>query len=73
MTGLSSSPSRRSSCTTRGALVASALAPGRGGAGVALLLDTDLRVEGERCDFTFVLLPTAAGVDELLTRLGVAG
>jgi chemotaxis protein CheC len=57
----------------RGAIVGSALAPTGGGAGVALLLDSDLRIEGEHCNFTFLLLPTAAGVDELLLRLGVAG
>jgi chemotaxis protein CheC len=57
----------------RGAIVASALAPTSGAAGLALLLDSDLRIEGERCNFTFLLLPTAAGVDELLLRLGVAG
>lgn len=54
-----------------GTLLASAMAPGRDGSSVALVLDTNLRVEGERCDFTFVLLPTAAGVGELLMRLGV--
>jgi chemotaxis protein CheC len=56
-----------------GAIVASALAPTCAGSGVALLLDSDLRVEGVRCDFSFLLLPSAAAAGELLARLGVGG
>ncbi len=56
-----------------GAIVASALAPTSAEASVALLLDSDLRIEGEHCNFTFLLLPTAEGAGEMLTRLGVAG
>lgn len=40
-------------------------------ADVALLLDSDLAFEGEECSLTFLLVPTAGGVAELLERLGV--
>ena len=56
----------------QGAIVASALATTAGDSETALLLDSDLHVEGESCSFTFLLLPAAGGVDELLVRLGVA-
>ena len=35
------------------------------------LLDSALVVEGSECSFQFMLVPSAAGVDELLTRLGL--
>ncbi len=54
-----------------GAIVASALADRCGEYDIALLLDSELRVEGEPCSITFMLLPTPEGVSELLTRLGV--
>ena len=38
---------------------------------VALVLDTDLIVEGSECSFGFLLVPTSDGVNELLTRLGL--
>jgi hypothetical protein len=44
-----------------------------GSADAALLLDSSLRVEGERCAFTFLLLPTPDAVAELFSRLGLAG
>jgi chemotaxis protein CheC len=56
-----------------GAIVASAVAPTVGTADAALLLDSSLRVEGERCSFTFLLLPTADAVAELFSRLDMAG
>ena len=40
-------------------------------ADVALLLDSDLVFEGEECSLSFLLVPSASGVRELLERLGV--
>jgi len=37
----------------------------------ALLLDTDLTVEGEECSPSFLFIPSKGGVEELLTRLGL--
>ena len=37
----------------------------------ALMLDSDLRVEGEDCSIAFLLVPTESGVGELLERLGL--
>jgi chemotaxis protein CheC len=54
-----------------GAIVASALAETAGELDVALMLDTDLDVAGAPCSLSFLLLPTAAGVAELLERLGL--
>ena len=44
----------------------------RAGTGdVALLLDSDLVVEGEDCSISFLLVPDQGGVDQLLARLGL--
>jgi len=56
----------------QGAIVASALLPGAAESDTALLLDSDLHIEGESCSFTFLLLPAAGGVQSMLARLGVA-
>jgi chemotaxis protein CheC len=56
-----------------GAIVASVLSINAASTSVALLLDSDLIVEGAECSFSFMLVPTAAGVDDLLDRLGVGG
>jgi chemotaxis protein CheC len=74
MTGLHLEPEPPAVVTDMlGAIVASALAPTCAGAVVAVVMDSDLRVEGERCEVTFLLAPTADGVGEMLARLGVAG
>ena len=39
---------------------------------VALLLDSNLVVEGEDCSISFLLVPDQGGVDELLSRLGLS-
>lgn len=57
----------------QGAIVESALLPTAAESDVALLLDSDIKIEGESCSFTFLLLPAAGGVDQLLNRLGVEG
>jgi chemotaxis protein CheC len=44
---------------------------GRGDA-VALMLESQLRVEGEDCSIAFMLVPSRNGVDDLLERLGLA-
>jgi chemotaxis protein CheC len=55
------------------AVVSSVLAVHAESTQLALLLDSDLIVEGTECSFSFMLVPTAAGVDDLLARLGVDG
>jgi chemotaxis protein CheC len=37
----------------------------------ALLMDTDLTVEGAECSPTFLFIPSGGGVDEMLNRLGL--
>jgi len=54
-----------------GAVVASVLSATAGELEVALVLDAELTVEQDACGLSFLLLPTAGGVDELLGRLGL--
>ncbi len=54
-----------------GAIVASVLAETAGDVDVALVLDAELDVADVACSFSFLLLPTAGGVDRLLGRLGL--
>jgi chemotaxis protein CheC len=53
------------------AIVASVLATRAADTDTALLLDSELRVEGEECSLTFLLLPEPGGVREILARIGV--
>jgi chemotaxis protein CheC len=39
---------------------------------IALVLDSQLSVEGQPCSLSFLLLPAAGGVEELLGRIGLA-
>ena len=72
MTGLAIEPSPPQAATDMlGAIVASVLAGVAGADDVALVLDSDLRVEGEDCSLCFLMLPTRDGVEELLGRLGL--
>jgi chemotaxis protein CheC len=72
MTGLNIEPSPPQSATDMlGAIVASVLAGVAGAEDVALVLDSDLEVEGEDCSLSFLMLPTRDGVEELLGRLGL--
>jgi len=72
MTGLEMEPEPPQSATDMlGAIVASVLAGSATGADIALVLDSDLQVEGEDCSISFLLVPSAGGVQELLTRLGL--
>jgi chemotaxis protein CheC len=53
------------------AIVATVLASRSEGTDTALILDSELRVEGEHCSLSFFLLPEAGGVREILSRMGV--
>jgi chemotaxis protein CheC len=53
------------------ALVASAIATTANAGDTALLLDSDLRIEGEECSLAFLLLPALAGVEQILGGLGL--
>jgi chemotaxis protein CheC len=72
MTGLAIEPLPPQAATDMlGAIVASVLAGVAGAEDVALVLDSDLAVEGEDCSLSFLMLPTRDGVEELLGRLGL--
>ena len=72
MTGLEMDPEPPQSATDMlGAIVASVLAGRAGAEDIALVLDSDLKVEGEDCAISFLLVPSSGGVNELLTRLGL--
>jgi len=72
MTGLKLDPQPPATATDMlGAVVASVLAAGAHTTDLALLLDSDLVIEGAECSFSFMLLPSQASVDECLTRLGL--
>jgi chemotaxis protein CheC len=72
MTGLTLEPEPPQSATDMlGAIVATVLAGRATGDDLALVLDSDLTVEGEDCAISFLLVPSSGGVQELLTRLGL--
>ena len=72
MVGLEFEPEPPLSATDMlGAIVASVLAGRAGADDIALVLDSDLKVEGEDCSISFLLVPSSGGVNELLTRLGL--
>jgi chemotaxis protein CheC len=54
-----------------GAIMGSILAANAGAGEVALLLDSALVIEGEACSLSFLLIPTADGIDGLLAQLGL--
>jgi chemotaxis protein CheC len=54
-----------------GAIVASALASTAMDTDLALLLDSEMLVEGAECSFGVLFVPTADGVGRLLTGLGL--
>ncbi len=56
-----------------GAIVSSVLALGAEETDIALLLDSELTVEGAECSLSFMLAPGREGVAEILSRLGLAG
>ena len=72
MTGMAIEPTPPATATDMlGAIVQSVLA-GRAHAGdIALMLDSELAVEGSDCSIAFMLVPSEDGVGELLERLGL--
>jgi chemotaxis protein CheC len=71
MTGLEMLPSPpHLSVDMLGAIVASLVARTSGEEDVALLLDSELAVAGESCSISFLLLPAAGGISDLLSPLG---
>lgn len=54
-----------------GAIMGSILATSAGAGDVALMLDSALIIEGEACSLSFLLIPSAEGVDDLLAQLGL--
>ena len=72
MTGMEMEPEPPQSATDMlAAIVASVLAGRASGDDIALVLDSDLQVEGEDCSISFLLVPSPGGVQELLSRLGL--
>jgi chemotaxis protein CheC len=73
MTGMELEPTPPATVTDMlAAIVATALASAALTGDIALLLDSDLTVEGEDCSISFLLVPDQGGVDELLSRLGLS-
>jgi len=74
MTGLGLEPRPPQTVTDMlGAIVASVLATGAESSDVALVLDSDLIVEGTQCSLSFMLVPSRNGVGEVLAGLGLVG
>jgi chemotaxis protein CheC len=73
MTGMAIEPTPPATATDMlGAIVQTVLAGQAHAGDVALMLDSNLQVEGEDCSIAFVLVPSESGVEELLERLGLA-
>src|SRR3954469_18753929 len=53
------------------AIVSTVLVSHAGTEGLAFLLDSELRIEVASCSLSLMLVPTPAGIDELLRRLGL--
>jgi chemotaxis protein CheC len=72
MTGMALEPTPPAIATDMlAAIVESVLASRASSGDVALLLDSNLVVEGEDCSVSFLLVPDQGGVDLLLARLGL--
>jgi chemotaxis protein CheC len=56
-----------------GAVVATVIAARSDGRDLAIMLDSELRIERDAIALSFMLLPTPEGVDELLERIGLGG
>ncbi|MEA2150892.1 MAG: chemotaxis protein CheC [Solirubrobacteraceae bacterium] len=54
-----------------GAIMGSILAMSAGASDVALMLDSALVIEGQACSLSFLLVPSADGVEDLLAQLGL--
>jgi chemotaxis protein CheC len=74
MTGLEMEPSPpQLHCDMLGAIVSTLLIGTSGDSEIALVLDSELDVSGESCSISFLLLPTAGQISDLLAPLGLAG
>lgn len=74
MTGIDLQPCPPEAVTDMlGAIAASVLAAHGHATDVALLLDSELGIDGEECSFAVVLVPSAEGVGKLLASLGLSG
>ena len=72
MTGMEIEPTPPGLATDMlAAIVQSVLAQRATGGDVALLLDSDMVVEGEDCSVSFLLVPDQGDVEQLLARLGL--
>ncbi len=72
MVGVAMEPTPPATTTDRlAAIVESVLADHAHGGDLALMLDSDLTVEGEDCSISFLLVPDQGGVDLLLSRIGL--
>ncbi len=72
MTGMEIEPTPPATATDMlGAIVQTVLAEKAGSGDVALLLDSELVVEDSDASVSFLLVPDAGGVDQLLARLGL--
>jgi chemotaxis protein CheC len=72
MTGMAIEPTPPGLATDMlAAIVESVLAQRATGGDIALLLDSDMVVEGEDCSVSFLLVPDQGGVEQLLARLGL--
>jgi chemotaxis protein CheC len=73
MTGMEIEPTPPATATDfLGAIVESVLAGAAMSGDVALMLDSNLTVEGEDCSIAFLLVPDQGGVELLLERLGLS-
>jgi chemotaxis protein CheC len=73
MTGMDIEPTPPATATDMlGALVATVLAGQAHAGDIALMLDSNLVVEGEDCSVSFLLVPDQGGVETLLSRLGLS-
>jgi chemotaxis protein CheC len=73
MTGMEIEPTPPATATDMlGAIVECVLAGAAVSGDVALLLDSNLVVEGEDCSISFLLVPDQGGVQLLLERLGLS-
>jgi chemotaxis protein CheC len=72
MTGIEMEPCPPQAATDMlGAIVASILATAAQHSDTALLLDSNLTVEGAACEFGFLFVPYENGIVQVLTRLGL--
>jgi chemotaxis protein CheC len=53
------------------AIVSTVLTQHAGDTDIAFMLDSELSIEGASCSLSFMLVPSPAGINELLSRLGL--